>query len=252
MIPVALLLLLVGLDRLMVSNRWTRLDRTRRVWRRWTPRVLAYVRSAPGTYAYLFVLLITTWVLQTSSSTIANQLLLERSTNLRHLGRDPVRVIFSSAFWASSSLELFGWLALFTVFVAQTERWLGTARTAAVFFLGHVGATLLTALGLWVALHSDLVEASVVNAADVGASYGFAAVAAVLAYGLARRWRWLYAAAVVAVAGISLAFDHNFTNWGHLIALAIGFACYPLVRRRRATAFAPGTLGLPRDLSSRS
>jgi len=164
MIPVALLLLLIGLDRLMVSNRWPRLDRTRRVWRRWTPRVVAYVRSAPGTYAYLFVLLITTWVLQTSSSTIANQLLLERSTNLRHLGRDPVRVIFSSAFWASSSLELFGWLALFTVFVAQTERWLGTARTAAVFFLGHVGATLLTALGLWAALHSDLVEASVVNA----------------------------------------------------------------------------------------
>ncbi|MGZ4415572.1 MAG: rhomboid-like protein [Gaiellaceae bacterium] len=246
-IPVALLLLLVLLDRLMVSDRWPRLDPTRRVWRLWTPRVLAQVRSAPGTYAYLFVLLITTWVLQTSSSTIANQLLLERSTNLSHLGRDPVRVLFSSAFWVSSSLDLLGWVVLFSFFVAQAERWLGTARTAAVFFLGHVGATLLTALGLWAALHSDLVEASVVNAEDVGASYGFAAVAAVLTYGLARPWRWRYAAVVVAFVGITFAFDHSFTNWGHLIALAIGFACYPLVRRRRATAFAPGMLGLWRQ-----
>lgn len=252
MILVALLLLLAGFDRLMVSNRWPRLDRTRRVWRRWAPRVLAYVRSAPGAYAYLFVLLITTWVLQTSSSTIANELLLERSTNLHHLASDPVRVLFSSAFWVSSSLELFGWVALFTVFVAQAERWLGTARTAAVFFLGHVGATLLTALGLWAALHSDLVEASVVDAKDVGASYGFAAVAAVLVYGLARRWRWLYAAGIVAYAGISLAFDHGFTNWGHLIAFALGFACYPLVRGRRGATGAPGMLGLRRDMSARS
>jgi hypothetical protein len=238
--PVALVLLLFGLDRLLASDRWPRLEPVRRVWRRWMPRVLAHVRSAPGTYAYLFVLLITTWVLQTSSSTVANQLLLERSTNLRHLSRDPVRVLFSSAFWVSSPLELLGWVVLFTIFVAQAERWLGTMRTAAVFFLGHVGATLLTALGLWVALRSDLVEASVVNAKDVGASYGFAAVAAVLTYGLADRWRWLYVTAIVAYAGISIAVDHGFTNWGHLVALAIGFACYPLVRMRRAPESVPG------------
>ena len=30
---------------------------------------------------------------------------------------------------------------------------------------------------------------------------------------------------------MSLALNHNFTYWGHLIALAIGFACYPLVPR---------------------
>jgi hypothetical protein len=240
-IPVALFLLLVGFDRLMASDRGPRLDPARRIWRRRQPQVVAYVRSAPGTYAYLSILLITTWVLQTSSSTVANQLLLERSTNLHHLARDPVRVLFSSAFWVSSTLELFGWLFLFTVFVAQAERWLGTARMAAVFFVGHVGATLLTALGLWAALHSDLVEASVVDAKDVGASYGFAAVAAVLAYGLPHRWRWLYGAALVAYAGISLAFDHGFTNWGHVIALGLGFACFPLVRRRGTIAFASRT-----------
>jgi hypothetical protein len=251
--PLALFLLLVGFDRVMSLDRWPRLDPMRRVWHRWTPRVLAYIRSAPAVYAYLFVLLITTWVLQTSSTTIANQLLLERSTNLDHLARDPVRVLFASAFWVSSSFELLGWVALFTVFVAQAERWLGTARTVAVFFIGHVGATLLTALALWAALHSDLVEASVVTAKDVGASYGFAAVAAVLVYALAHPWQWVYAAIVVAYAGLSLVIDHGFTNWGHMIALAIGFACYPLVGRRRATAVTPGTLvGRWRSVSSKS
>ena len=239
MIPVVLFLLVIGVDRLLASERLPRLAPVRRVWRCWAPRVIAYIRSAPGTYAYLFVLLVTTWVLQTSSSTIANQLLLERSTNLHQLARDPVRVLFSSAFWVSSGLELFGWLVLFSVIVAQVERWVGTARTALVFFLGHVGATLLTALGLWVALRYDVVESTVVNETDVGASYGFAAVAAVLSYRLRGRPRLLYMAVLVAYVGVSLAVDRSFTNWGHLVALAIGFASYPIVRRRRARSRPP-------------
>ena len=104
-----------------------------------------YVRSAPGTYAYLFVLLITSWVLQTSSSRIANALLQERSTNLHHLATDPLRVLFSSAFWVGSFADWVVWVALFSIFVAPVERWIGTGRTAIVFVLGHVGATLITA-----------------------------------------------------------------------------------------------------------
>ena len=234
MIPVVLFLLVIGVDRLMASERWPRLAPARRVWRHWAPRVVAYVRSAPGTYAYLFVLLVTTWVLQTSSSTIANQLLLERSTNLHQLARDPVRVLFSSAFWVSSGLELLGWLVMFSGLVALVERWVGTGRTALVFFLGHVGATLLTAVALWVALRYDLVESSIVNETDVGASYGFAAVAAVLSYRLRGRPQLLYVAVLVGYVGVSLAVDQSFTNWGHLLALAIGFASYPIVRCHRA------------------
>ena len=229
MLPFVLILAGVGVDRLLLSGRWPVLDPVRRLWREWRPRVLGYVRSAPGTYAYLFVLLITSWVLQTSSSRIANVLLQERSTNLHHLATDPLRVLFSSAFWVGSLTDWIVWVALFSIFVAPVERWIGTGRTAIVFVVGHVGATLITAGGLWVALRSDLVESSVANARDVGASYGFAAVAAVLAYRLSGRRRLLYAAGLVGFAGVSLALNHNFTYWGHLIALAIGFACYPLV-----------------------
>jgi membrane associated rhomboid family serine protease len=233
-LPFVLILAGVGVDRLLLSGRWPRLEPLRKRWSAWRPRVLGYIRSAPSTYAYLFVLLITSWILQTSSSRIANALLQERSTNLHHLATDPLRVLFSSAFWVGSLTDWLAWVALFSIFVAPVERWLGTGRTALVFFIGHVGATLITAGGLWVALHSDLVESSVVNARDVGASYGFAAVAALLAYRFSGRRRLVYAAALVGFAGVSLALNHNFTYWGHLIALAIGFACYPLVPRTAA------------------
>ena len=235
MLPFVLILAGVGVDRLLLSERWPRLEPLRGRWRDWRPRVLGYVRSAPGTYAYLFVLLITSWILQTSSSRIANALLQERSTNLHHLASDPLRVLFSSAFWVGSFTDWIAWVALFSVFVAPVERWIGTGRTALVFFIGHVGATLLTAAGLWTALHFDLVESSVVNARDVGASYGFAAVAAVLSFRFSGRRRLLYAAGLIGFAGVMLALNHNFTYWGHLIALAIGFACYPLVRRFRTS-----------------
>ncbi len=234
MIPVALLVLVVALDRLLASERWPQLDPARARWRRAAPRARAYVRSAPGTYVYLFVLLITTWVLQTSSSGIAQQLLLERSTNLHQLARDPVRVLFASAFWVESVGELLVWAVLFTLVVAPVERRLGTGRAATVFVAGHVGATLLTAAGLWAALRVDAVESSVVNARDVGASYGFVAVAAVLALLLGSRRGLALTAVLAAFVGVSFAIGPSFTDFGHVIALAIGLACYPLVRTSRA------------------
>jgi membrane associated rhomboid family serine protease len=232
-IALVLFLLAAGLDRLLISESWPLLDGPRRRWREWRPRVLGYLRSAPGTYIYLFVLLITSWVLQTSSGRIANALLLERSTNLHQLARDPVRVLFSSAFWVGGFGSWLEWFVLLSLFVAPVERWIGTARTALVFVIGHVGATLVTAAGLSIALRSDLVESSVVDARDVGASYGFAAVVALLVYRFPLAPRLSFAAILLAGAGGQVALDHNFTNWGHIIALGLGFACYPLTTRRR-------------------
>jgi membrane associated rhomboid family serine protease len=232
MLPFLLIVVAIGADRLLLSDRWRPADPVRRRWRTWRARIIGYVRSAPATYVYVAVLFLTSWILQTSSSRVADALLQERSTNLHHLAHDPLRVLLSSAFWVGSLRDWLAWVVLLSVFVAPVERWIGTARTVLVFVIGHVGATLVTAAGLWVALHSDMVESSVVNARDVGASYGFAAVAAVLTYRLPGRWQLIYAGALIAFAGTSLALNHNFTYWGHLIALLIGFACYPLVRSR--------------------
>jgi membrane associated rhomboid family serine protease len=227
-----LFFLLVGVERLMLSGRWSRLNPVRRHWRRWTPKVKAYIRSAPGTFTYLFVLMITTWVLQTSTTRIAEQLLLARSTNLHHLLSDPTRVLFASAFWVSSSLELLFAIIVFAGIAAQVERWLGTGRTIIIFFIGHVGATLLIALWLWDSVHFTDFATPVTNAQDIGASYGFLALAAVLAYRILFPKRWLYMLIGCAIVGINLAVQPSFTNWGHLLALGIGFACYWLIPRR--------------------
>ena len=236
MLPFVLIVGLIGADRLLLSQRWRLLDPSRRRWRAWRPRTIGYVRSAPATYIYLAVLFLTSWILQTSSSRVADALLQERSTNLHHLSHDPLRVLLSSAFWVGSIRDWLAWVVLLSVFAAAVERWIGTTRAVLVFFIGHVGATLVTAAGLWLALHSDLVESSVVNARDVGASYGFAAVAAVLTYRFSGRRRLIYATTLIAFAGTSLALNHNFTYWGHLAAVLIGFACYPLVQARASRA----------------
>lgn len=119
---------------------------------------------------------------------------------------------------------------LFTIVLAPAERWLGTARWALVFAAGHVGATLLTAGGLWAAIKLDAVDESVSRSADVGVSYGFLAVAAVLIYRLPRRLRFPYAAVLGGYLVIALFTRGTFTDGGHPLAVLIGFACYPLAR----------------------
>lgn len=189
------------------------------------------MRTAPVTSAYLLVLVVTTWVLQTSSSRIANRLLLEQSTNLHHLARDPIRVLVGSAFWLSAGWQLLLWAPLFVLVLAQVERRLGSGRATLVFAAGHVGATLLTAAGLWIALRVDLVEQNVINARDVGPSYGFFAVAALMTAFVDRRVRRAYAVGLVALLVAWLAASRSFTDVGHLLALGIGFACLPLAGR---------------------
>ena len=194
------------------------------------------IRTAPVTSAYLLVLVVTTWVLQTSSSRVANTLLLNESTNLRHLARDPIRVLVGSAFWLSAGWQLMLWAPLFALVLATVERRLGSGRTTLVFAVGHVGATLLTAAGLWVALRIDLVERSVVNARDVGPSYGFFAVAALMTALVDRRLRRAYAAGLVVLLVVSLAASQSFTDVGHLLATGLGFACLPIAARAQAAA----------------
>jgi hypothetical protein len=228
-IPFVAILAAFGFVRLMGSSRAPVLDPLRACWRRLSPRIANWVRHAPATYAYLLILLVTTWVLATSSSSVARQLLLERSTNLHELARDPVRVLVASAFFVTSAPAWLGWVILFTAVAAQVEHRIGSGRTITVFVLGHVGATLLTAVGLWLALKGDLVESSVVQAVDVGASYGFVALAGIATYLLPRRLKWAYLGALLLVLVAALALVPSFTDFGHLAAFLIGLACRPLV-----------------------
>ena len=233
MAPILIILLGAGCLSLLRSERFEQLAPVRARWVAFEPRARTFVGTAPATFAYLFELLITTWVLQNSSTRLGNQVLLEQSTNIHELTHQPVRVVVASAFFVPDIWEFFSWLILFVAFVAPLEHRIGSARTAGIFAFGHVGSTLLTAAGLWFAIKADLIEKSVVNARDVGASYGFVALGVVVAYGLPGRMRVLGFTALVGGIGADLALTKGYTALGHVVAFALGLAIAPVVWRRK-------------------
>lgn len=198
------------------------------------------IRSAPLTFAYLLVLVATTGLLSSESAQSDDRLLLELSTNLHQLAHDPVRVLVGSVFWTSGWPELALWATLFAAVLVPVERRLGGRRVALAFGAGHVGATLVVAGGLWIALRLGVVPSSISLERDVGASYGFVAVAALASYLLGPRQRVLYLTVLLGYVLASAALSHTFTDFGHLVAVAIGLACRSLARPRAAPRQVPG------------
>ena len=121
---------------------------------------------------------------------------------------------------------------VFALVSVPVEDWLGTARWLVVFLAGHVGATLLTALGIYAWTNNGAHDRHLLHTVDVGVSYGLYTIAAVLIYRLPNRWRVPYAVVLIASLSIATMYDATFTDIGHLCAVAIGFACYPLTRDR--------------------
>jgi hypothetical protein len=255
----AIVVLAGGLDLLLHVERPLVLADARRRWERLRLAGLAYARSAPVSSIYLIVLLITTLVLQTSTAGTANSLLGELSTNLHHLAQDPVRVLVTSAFWLSSAWEIFFVAPMLLFIVAPLERRIGGSKTLAVLALGHVAATLVTAVGLWVGIRTGAVDASIADAQDVGPSYALFAATACLGFLLERRLRLPYFGALLGYAIWNVAASTTFTDFGHLFSIGLGLACYPLVRSAqpqlppvgsRLAKLVPRKLGVGRSLPS--
>lgn len=181
----------------------------------------ALLAAAPAAIAYSFTLFVTWWTLRGASDMVGRRLILSASTNLRNLQRDPIQVLLASAFWTDGGFPWAEILIILTV-GAVAERWLGSLRWIMVVAIGHIGATLLTALGLARALDRDLIPVRVVMATDVGPSYGIAAILGALAFRLRGRARLIWAAVMLLWYGSLLGVSHTFTDYGHFFALVIG------------------------------
>ncbi|MEV5607867.1 rhomboid-like protein [Streptomyces sp. NPDC052225] len=201
--------------------------------RQFPHRVWSYVRSAPGTYLWLATLFITTVAVHHMSPDFEQEFLRQRSTNLHELSTDPIRVLVSSAFWIDGS-SWWPYAVLYTVFHAQAERWLGTARWLGVAGAAHILATLISEGALLWAIRHGHAPASSVNTLDVGVSYALAGIVAVLTYRIAPPWRYVYLAGVLVVYGSPLLTGRTFTDLGHFTSVLIGLACHPVVRDRGA------------------
>jgi hypothetical protein len=126
--------------------------------------------------------------------------------------------------------------------VGVAERWLGIAATVITFFIGHVGATLIVANGLVVALRTGNLARSEAHANDVGMSYGLFCLAGMLTWMMPPRWRWWWIAGLAATAGATTMIVGVPTGVGHVTATLIGFAVSVLVSAGRRLPGSPSSL----------
>lgn len=202
----------------------------------WLTAALRFVASAPLTYLWVTVLLITTIIARHLSRRQYHTVVVDGSTNIHDLSTDPLDVLFYSLLWIDGRYWT-PYLVLFTLFLAPAERWLGQARWLTVGLSAHIAATYISEGLLYLAIQHHLEPQRLVHARDIGVSYFLVGVTAVLAYRIAPPWRWVYLAVLITAYAVPLIVKINFTAIGHFSAIFIGLCFYPMARNRRP---APG------------
>jgi len=188
-----------------------------------------YLRRAPGTFVWLIILTITTYIISRINPEFRDRFLRQRSTNLHELSTNPIRVLISSALWIDGG-GLWIYYLLYNVFHVPVERALGTLRWLSVAAAAHVGATYLSEGALYWEVRHGYLPHSAIFTLDIGVSYALAGVEAVLAYLMVAPWSYAYAAALILYYGYHLVAGNTFTDLGHFSSIIIGFACFPLTK----------------------
>lgn len=187
--------------------------------------------GTPFTCAYAAVLVVTSLIATYADPALVHALHQGSSTDVAHLVRTPVLVLIASALWVAGGL-MGPFTLCFLLVLTALERRIGGARTATVFLLGHVLATLATEVPVGLAVLVGHLPVSSLHRFDYGISFGVATSVGALA-GLLRPW--LRRPVLVLFGGMLIQDLVNLTdpltNWGHLISLVIGVGLWPVVRR---------------------
>ncbi|MFI1213149.1 rhomboid-like protein [Streptomyces sp. NPDC020802] len=204
--------------------------------RAWPPRLLPGPTTTPFTFGYAVVLALTSLFTEYADAGLVDRVLQGSSTDVAHLAQSPVHVLVASALWVAGGITSVYVIAFLLVLTAL-ERRIGGWRTAGVFLMGHAVATLATEVPVGLAVLVGHLPESSLHRYDYGISFGVAASVGALAGLLPPLPRWtLLAVSGWMVADDLIAFTDPLTNWGHLMALALGVAAWPLVRRSRGPA----------------
>ncbi|QMU79173.1 hypothetical protein GXW83_29160 [Streptacidiphilus sp. PB12-B1b] len=186
-----------------------------------------YLAAAPGTFVWLAILGVNTFLLVRMSPRFRRYFLITHSTNLDELSHHPIKVLIASALWTETPSFLF-WFVVFNLFLVPTERWLGTLRWLAVVAIAHIGATLVSEGAVAYLIHAGDLPHRTKHTIDIGVSYGVSGAVGVLTWFLARPLRWYYLGAATAFYLLLFGLSRDFTNLGHLTAFVLGVACYPI------------------------
>ncbi|MYT31511.1 MULTISPECIES: rhomboid-like protein [unclassified Streptomyces] len=221
--------------------------------RRWTGprlrRLLPTPTGTPFTFCYALLLVGTSLYAEHGDPSVVSALLQGSSTDVVHLTQAPLLVLVASALWSAGGLAS-GYAAAFLFVLTALERRIGGVRTAAVFFGGHVLATLATEVPIAFSVAAGGLPDSSLHRLDYGISFGVMTCLGALA-GLLPAWaRWplLAVGGYQALSGL-LAYVDPVTDWGHLLSFVLGVAAWPLLhhwrRQRTGPAPLPGDLGHP-------
>lgn len=181
-------------------------------------RALARIRV---TVAYAAIVAGVTTAMATLGPEKQNRIISHASTNLHNLSRGHVGTLFVSAFVIDAG-PIYLWLPGLVCLLAAAELMWRSARLVVAFAVGHIGATLLVAVGLTAAVELRWLSTDVTRATDVGMSYGASAVLGSLTAAIPRRWRPAWTGWWVAVAVAVVATGGDFTDAGHAVALLLG------------------------------
>jgi hypothetical protein len=182
--------------------------------------VLSRLVSVRVTATYAVVLAVVGGTLLVLGPNVQGAVVSRTSTNLYNLANGHLATLVASGFVTDGDDIYFLLPGLVCLLALGELVWRGRGLLLA-FAVGHVGATLLVAVGLAVAIGAGWLPISVAHANDVGISYGAAAVLGGLTTVIPPRWRpawigWWLGTALVAASGA------DFTAVGHLLALMLG------------------------------
>ncbi|GAB5899296.1 hypothetical protein OKHIL_51050 [Mycolicibacterium mageritense] len=175
----------------------------------------------PVTLAYAMALTTVTVVLLALGPQVQDRVVSAASTNLHNLRHGHFGTLVGSAFVTDAG-PIYGWMPGLVCLLALAELFWRSRRLIAMFAFGHIGATVLVAIGLTVAVKAGWTPGSVSHDIDVGMSYGAAAVLGALTAAIPRRWRTLWIGWWLAVALAVVAVSRYFTDVGHVTALGLG------------------------------
>nr|WP_245173331.1 rhomboid-like protein [Streptomyces aureus] len=200
---------------------------------RLVPALVPTPLGTPFTFGYAAVVAATSYLADHADPAFVHALHQASSTDVAHLVRHPLLALIASAVWIVGGIAS-PYAAGFLLVLTALERRIGTACAAGVFLLGHVVATLATELPVGAAVLAGALPATSLHRLDYGISFGVAASVGSLA-GLLSPWlgRPLLLAFGAALAQDLVLLGDPVADTGHLIALALGIATWPLVRKRR-------------------
>jgi hypothetical protein len=190
---------------------------------RWTAaaaRTLAGVAAVRVTTAYAVALVAVSTTLTMLGPHAQDAVVIRMSTNLHNLARGRLSTLVGSAFVHDGG-HVYAWLPGLVCLLALGELIWRSGGLLIAFAVGHIGATLLVAVGLVAAIEANWLPISVARASDVGVSYGAVCVLGALTASIPLRWRPLWIGWWVGIT-VAAALGTDFTPFGHILALLLG------------------------------